>query len=116
MQRMNIAIIGPPSFLSETIAAAWRLAGIQLFGPYSPEELLIASQLVQFDGAVIDIRYPADIMIAVTDQLDLLGVPALFADARPVSAENGGFSFSGDTASIDAIVKSLLGVEGMLRH
>lgn len=116
MQRMSFAIIGPPSFLSETTAAAWRFAGVHLFGPYSLEELPIASQLAQFDGAVIDIRYPADIMIAVMDQLDLVGVPALFADARPLSDESGGFSFSGDAASIDAIVKSLLGVDGMPRH
>jgi hypothetical protein len=107
MRRIRLMVVGPPSFLPPLVRRAWNGAGIELQGPVAATDLAAALSTSRADGAVIDVDYDAPTLLNVVELLDMLGVPALFASARPDT--RGGFTFSQQPTTINAIVNQLLG-------
>ncbi|MFN7025880.1 MAG: hypothetical protein ACK4QP_15480 [Pseudorhizobium sp.] len=108
MRRIRLMVVGPPPFLSPVVRRAWDEAGIDLQGPVSPSELGAALSGAPLDGAVVDLNYDAPALLSVVETFDALNIPALFASVAPDI--RGGFTFSTDPASINAIVLQLMGV------
>lgn len=95
----------------------WSQASIDLLGPVSATDLAVTPLDEDLDGAIIDVRYEADILLSVIDMLQAQNIPALFASPMSLTAHlTGGFVLSRDTDDMAAIVRQLLGDKNVTLH
>ncbi len=72
VKRLTIAIIGMTDTVTSEIRMAWFHAKIGLEGPYSAS-FIESKGALKFAAAIIDVRYEADVMLRLTDQLGRRG-------------------------------------------
>lgn len=77
VKRLTVAIIGMTDTVAPEIRMAWFHAQIGLEGPY-PASFIESEGALKFDAAIIDVRYEADVMLRLTEQLDEGAIPYLF--------------------------------------
>lgn len=116
IKRLPIMVIGAADTVTPEIAKAWSRAQVGLIGPY-PADVLENDDTLLFSAAIIDVRYEAEIMLRLTDQLEEKAVPYLFFVPRPVfESEPGPFVLSARSEDIDNIVSALMAQGGGIRH
>ncbi|MCZ4072024.1 hypothetical protein O3W47_02645 [Agrobacterium sp. LMR679] len=81
VKRLTIAIIGMTDTVTSEIRMAWFHAQIGLEGPYSAS-FIESEDALKFAAAIIDVRYEADVMLRLTEQLDEEAIPYLFSCRR----------------------------------
>ncbi|WCK02384.1 hypothetical protein [Agrobacterium tumefaciens] len=116
VKRLTIAIIGMPDTVTSEIRMAWFHAQIGLEGPYSAS-FIESEGVLKFAAAIIDVRYQADVMLRLTEQLDGEAIPYLFFVPQTViDSEPGPFVLSGRSDDIENIVSALMAQAGGIRH
>ncbi|MCZ7486151.1 hypothetical protein [Rhizobium rhizogenes] len=116
VNRLTIAIIGMTDTVTPEIRMAWFHAQIALDGPYSAS-VIKSEDALRFSAAIIDVRYEADVMLRLTDQLDEHAVPYLFFVPEAIlNSETGPFVLSGRSEDIENIVSALMAQGGGIRH
>ncbi len=78
VKRLTIAIIGMTDTVTPEIRMAWFHAQIGLEGPYSAS-FIESEAALKFTAAIIDVRYEANILLRLTEQLDGEAIPYLFS-------------------------------------
>lgn len=108
-RRLTFLVIGPASFLKERTRVFWAEAGIDLVGPMTAADLAARVLDEDLDGAIIDVRYEADILLSILDILQAKKISALFASPMSLTAHlTGGFVLSRNSDDMAAIVRQLL--------
>ncbi|MCY1665098.1 hypothetical protein [Rhizobium sp. SL86] len=116
-RRLKFVVIGPAPFLKERTRMFWSQASIDLLGPVAATDLAVTPLDEDLDGAIIDVRYEADILLSVIDILQAQNIPALFASPMSLTAHlTGGFVLSRDADDMAAIVRQLLGDKNVTLH
>lgn len=116
VKRLTVAIIGMTDTVTPGIRMAWFHAQIGLEGPYSAS-FIESEDMLKFSAAIIDIRYEADVMLRITEQLEGEGVPYLFFVPQTViDSEPGPFILSERSVDIENIVSALTAQGGGIRH
>jgi hypothetical protein len=108
VQDLKIMIVGPLEFLSPKTRRAWGDMGIELLGPFTTAnvDLKVASTT---DGLVIDITNDADATFKLSEELEALKIPFLYALGDGTLVQRSGpFVLNGRAADIQAIVNTLL--------
>lgn len=114
IKRLPIMVIGAADTVTPEIAKAWSRAQVGLIGPY-PADVMENDDTLLFSAAIIDVRYEAEIMLRLTDQLEEKAVPTCFSCPDRSSSEPGPFVLSARSEDIDNIVSALMAQEG-IRH
>lgn len=78
VKRLTIAIIGMTDTVTPEIRMAWFHARIGLEGPYSAS-FIESEDALKFTAAIIDVRYEANVLLRLTEQLDSEAIPYLFS-------------------------------------
>lgn len=116
VKRLTIAIIGMTDTVTADIRMAWFNAQIGLEGPYSAS-FIESEGALKFSAAIIDVRYEADVMLRLTEQLDEKAIPYLFFVPEAVlDSEPGPFVLSKRSQDIENIVSALIAQGGGMRH
>lgn len=116
VKRLTIAIIGMTDTVTPEIRMAWFHAQIGLEGPYSAS-FIESEDALKFAAAIIDVRYEADVMLRLTEQLDEEAIPYLFfVPDAVIDSERGPFVLSGRSEDIENIVSALMAQGGGIRH
>ncbi|AYM65930.1 MULTISPECIES: hypothetical protein [Agrobacterium] len=116
VKRLTVAIIGMADTLTSQIRTAWCHAQIDLEGPYSAS-FIEREVVLKFVAAIIDVRYEADVMLRLTEQLDGEAIPYLFfVPETVIDSEPGPFVLSGRSEDIANIVSALTAQGGGVRH
>lgn len=116
VERLTIAIIGMTDTLTLEIRTAWFHAQIGLEGPYSASFIESEASL-RFTAAIIDVRYEADVVLRLTEQLDGEAIPYLFfVPESVIDSDPGPFVLSGRSDDIENIVSALMAQGGGIRH
>ncbi|CAM3660738.1 hypothetical protein G6L26_025885 (plasmid) [Agrobacterium radiobacter] len=116
VKRLTIAVIGMTDTVTSEIRMAWFHAQIGLEGPYSAS-FIESKGALKFAAAIIDVRYEADVMLRLTDQLDGEAIPYLFfVPETVIDSEPGPFALSGRSEDIENIVSALMAQGGGIRH
>jgi hypothetical protein len=95
---------------------SWDRAGIDLVGPIGSIEAFHAVDRNVADGAVIDLGYGTDVLIALTDILDELSIPSVFATTSQAEPGYRGFELSSRPEAMNAILSALLDPDDTARH
>ncbi|EPR23231.1 MULTISPECIES: hypothetical protein [Agrobacterium] len=116
VKRLTIAIIGMTDTVTSEIRMAWFHAQIGLEGPYSAS-FIEGETALKFVAAIIDVRYEADVLLRLTEQLDGEAIPYLFfVPETLIDREPGPFVLSGRSEDIENIVSALIAQGGGIRH
>jgi len=116
IKRLTIVVIGAADTVTPEIGEAWSRARIGLEGPY-PADAIGNEDTFRFAAAIIDVRYEAEIMLRVTDELEGKAIPYLFfVPWLVVDSEPGPFVLSGRSEDIENIVSALMAQGGGIRH
>ena len=116
VKRLTIAIIGMANTVTSEIRMAWSDASIDLEGPYSAS-LIDSEAALEFAAAIIDVRYEADVMLRLTEQLDGAAIPYLFfVPEAVIDSEPGPFVLSARSKDIENIVSALMVQGDGIRH
>lgn len=116
VKRLTVAIIGMTDTVAPEIRMAWFHAQIGLEGPY-PASFIESEGALKFDAAIIDVRYEADVMLRLTEQLDEGAIPYLFfVPETVIDSEPGPFVLSGRSEDIIHIVSALMEQGGGIKH
>lgn len=94
VKRLTIAIIGMTDTVTPEIRMARFHAQIGLEGPYSAS-FIESEDALKFTAAIIDIRYEANVLLRLTEQLDGEAIPYLFVPDAVIDSEPGPFVLSG---------------------
>ncbi|MEB2848384.1 hypothetical protein [Endobacterium cereale] len=78
----RLAVIEDGYFLDEETGAQLQKLGIAVICLTSDEVIRESADLFAFDGAIVDINFDADILLAISDRLDELDVEHIFATAE----------------------------------
>ncbi len=113
---MLILTIGPHTFVDRETVYAWREAGIELIGPVPSISQMSRVAIDSVVGAIIDRDLDIDALILLTDQLDGLGIPAVFAASQTEKAQTSGFSLARERKAIAAIMAALLAQQKVTKH
>lgn len=109
-RRLRFLVIGPASFLRERTRLFWSDACIDLIGPVAATNLAAFIPDGDMDGAIIDVRYEADVLLSILDTLQARRIAALFASPMSLSAYlTGGFVLSRNKEDMMAIINQLIG-------
>ncbi|UYZ10663.1 hypothetical protein CFBP5507_23905 [Agrobacterium salinitolerans] len=116
VKRLTIAIIGMTDTVTSEIRMAWFHAQIGLEGPYSAS-FIESEDALKLAAAIIDVRYEADVMLRLTEQLDEEAIPYLFfVPETVIDSEPGPFVLSARSGDIENIVSALMAQGGGIRH
>jgi len=116
VKRLTIAIIGMTDTVTPEIRMAWFHAQIGLEGPYSAS-FIESEAALKFTAAIIDVRYEANILLRLTEQLDGEAIPYLFfVPEAVIDSEPGPFVLSRRSEDIENIVSALMAQGGGIRH
>ncbi|EUB98353.1 hypothetical protein PMI07_006667 [Rhizobium sp. CF080] len=116
MRRIKILAFGPVGYVTPTMVTSWDRAGIDLVGPLGSNEAFHAVDRNVADGAVIDLGYGTDVLVALTDILDELSIPSVFATTSQVEPGYRGFELSSRPEAMNAILRALLDPEDTAKH
>jgi hypothetical protein len=116
IKRLTIVVIGAADTVTPEIGEAWSRARIGLEGPY-PADAMENDHTFKFSAAIIDVRYEAEIMLRLTDQLEGKAIPYLFfVPWLVIDSEPGPFVLSERSEDIEEIVSALMAQGGGIRH
>lgn len=108
-RRLRFLVIGPASFLKERTRVFWADASMDLLGPLAATDFAASIPAEGVDGAIIDIRYEADILLQVIEYLQARQIPALLASPMSLTTYlTGGFVLSRNADDMAAIVRHLV--------
>jgi hypothetical protein len=115
--RLTFLVIGPASFLDEVTRGAWHRSGVELIGPMTAEELQHTPLNCSLDGAVIDVCYEADVLLAAIELFDNHKINAVFAcPASLAQSLTGGFVLSQKPDDMTAIIEHLTAQKNLTLH
>lgn len=115
--RLTFLVVGPASFLDEATRGAWRRSGVDLVGPVPAEELETTPLNCGLDGAVIDVRYEADVLLAAIERFDSHRINAVFACPESLAQSlTGGFVLSQKPDDMNAIMNHLTAEKNLTMH
>lgn len=115
-KRLTILVIGEVDDLTPEIGAAWATAKVDLLGPYQADDIKNNGGL-SYAAAIIDVRYDAEIMLRLTQELEEQGTPFLFFVPQAVARhEAGPYVLSARLFDIQNIVSALAAQRGGTRH
>lgn len=95
---------------------ACREAGVELIGPVLSIGRISRVAIGIVVGAIIDLDLDIDALILLTDQLDGLGIPAIFAGSQTGKAQTSRFCMSREREAITAIMAALLTQHKVTKH
>ncbi len=116
MRKIRILAFGPEGYVTPPIAASWDRAGIDLVGPIGSIDAFHSLERNFGDGAVIDLAYDTHVLIALTDILDELSIPSVFATTSQIEPGYSGFELSSRPEAMNAILSALLDPDDTVRH
>lgn len=116
VEKLLILTIGPHTFVDRETVYAWREAGVELIGPVLSISQISPVAIALVVGAIIDLDLDIDALILLTDQLDGLGIPAIFAGSQTGKAQTSGFCMSREREAITAIMAALLTQHKVTKH
>ena len=115
--RLNFLVVGPSSFLDNRTRKAWRQQGVDLIGPIPAQDLQSFPLGCNLDGAVIDVRYEADVLLATIERFDSHTISAVFACPESLAQSlTGGFVLSPKPDDITAIIDHLTAQKNLTIH
>lgn len=114
--RFTILVIGEVDDLTSEIKRAWAAAHIDLLGPYTADAI-INGQTLSYTAAIIDVRYDAEIMLRLTQELEERGTPFLFYVSQTLARQEAGpYVLSAHPRDIRNIVSGLTAQQGGTFH
>ncbi|MBO0144995.1 hypothetical protein JZX87_28055 [Agrobacterium sp. Ap1] len=116
VEKLLILTIGQHTFVDRKMVYAWREAGVELIGPVLSIGRISRVAIGLVVGAIIDLDLDIDALILLTDQLDGLGIPAIFAGSQTGKAQTSGFCMSREHEAITAIMAALLTQHKVTKH
>lgn len=116
VEKLLILTIGQHTFVDRKMVYAWREAGVELIGPVLSIGRISRVAIGLVVGAIIDLDLDIDALILLTDQLDGLGISAIFAGSQTGKAQTSGFCMSREREAITAIMAALLTQHKVTKH
>jgi hypothetical protein len=105
---LKIMMVGPRDFVSDKVRSAWRAAGAELLGPFAISQV-DATKAIKANGVVIDISQDPDAVFLLSERLDVLRIPFLYAlDEKTAMGSVTPFVVNSVRADIVAITTALL--------
>jgi hypothetical protein len=107
VQIFEIMLVGPESFISQSVRTAWRAAGLHLLGPF-PIAKVDIRQARQATGVVIDISQDPDAIFELCELLEEQKISFLYALAKDAVRRDGAFVVSDAATDIEGIILALV--------
>jgi hypothetical protein len=107
VQNLKVMMVGPEIFVSRAAREGWRMAGVDLLGPFLLSNMDVR-QARQASGVVIDISQETHAIFELSELLEAQKISFLYALNEQAVGREGAFIVSGAAADIQAILTALL--------